>query len=524
MALPSGETMPTTATACETEFLRYLDHYCTSPSKAGGIDIDRGWATAAQARTDHARQLATRLGVGGYAELDAVAVPLQQAGFIGTSTKPRAMLRIWITSAGRQHVRTVAASPAPPQQFPPLGNPYHAGWLEATFALAALVTALAVVGFSLFMLARNQRFADPSLVVIARTIVSLAVAVLGATVPGFLQVGLKWKGLLIRAGGALALFVITYFFSPQAMPIPFPEDQLNRIEEQGNTTTKLLASVHDDLPARLELANQPLRTLHIKWTFHDAPLLARNLVNKGLSSAGQAMFQYQDLEDINADFDWMQCQRVLERSHALYPWLNYLATGKFEARPVLLLIPLDSSGSVMLPFGQLIGREVLEEATTADERNVAGGIEFQEETDIRRLNPKERKRDCITGFTGTIFVEDNDVTCWWSIPASSLKKMLDMTSRTDPVHAGFPARIQVVLISKIKDWPVQIDDVTVQEYWYNSDVLDPRPVAPAFAGNSELVLTPNNTKHATRYTMKLLRARETITWSISSCSSCMFVR
>jgi hypothetical protein len=44
---------------------------------------------------------------------------------------------------------------------------------------------------------------------------SLSIAVLGATVPGFLNVGWSGRGLAIRAGGALALFVLTFLLTPQ---------------------------------------------------------------------------------------------------------------------------------------------------------------------------------------------------------------------------------------------------------------------------------------------------------------------
>jgi hypothetical protein len=37
---------------------------------------------------------------------------------------------------------------------------------------------------------------------------------LGATIPGFLQVGWKGSGLAVRAGGALALFVLTFVYTP----------------------------------------------------------------------------------------------------------------------------------------------------------------------------------------------------------------------------------------------------------------------------------------------------------------------
>ena len=84
-------------------------------------------------------------------------------------------------------------------------------WERVCTALAAAL-GLSVM---LYLVVRNEPFRDPNLVVIARTILSLAIAVLGATVPGFLNVSWSGKGLVIRAGGALALFVLTFVLTPK---------------------------------------------------------------------------------------------------------------------------------------------------------------------------------------------------------------------------------------------------------------------------------------------------------------------
>jgi hypothetical protein len=73
---------------------------------------------------------------------------------------------------------------------------------------------LAVVSF---LLIRNQPIADKNLVVALRIILSMVIAVFGATVPGMLKVGFSAKGWTIRAMGALALFVITYMLTPEAL-------------------------------------------------------------------------------------------------------------------------------------------------------------------------------------------------------------------------------------------------------------------------------------------------------------------
>ncbi|WP_162801164.1 hypothetical protein [Azospirillum brasilense] len=80
--------------------------------------------------------------------------------------------------------------------------------------MAATLSALAIVGTAMGLLIRNEPIADPRLFFALRVIVSVAAAVLGATIPGFLQVRWSRGGLAVRAGGALALFVLTFVYTP----------------------------------------------------------------------------------------------------------------------------------------------------------------------------------------------------------------------------------------------------------------------------------------------------------------------
>lgn len=84
--------------------------------------------------------------------------------------------------------------------------------------ISAVVAAAACLGVLSFLLIRGEPFADPTLAAIARTFMSLAAAIFGASIPGFLHVGWSGGGLAIRAGGALALFVLTYFGTPHVVP------------------------------------------------------------------------------------------------------------------------------------------------------------------------------------------------------------------------------------------------------------------------------------------------------------------
>jgi hypothetical protein len=80
--------------------------------------------------------------------------------------------------------------------------------------IAVTVAALVIVGLAVFLLVRNQPIADPKLFFVFRVVLSLSAATLGASIPGFLNLRLSGGGLLVRAGGALALFVLTFVYTP----------------------------------------------------------------------------------------------------------------------------------------------------------------------------------------------------------------------------------------------------------------------------------------------------------------------
>jgi hypothetical protein len=91
----------------------------------------------------------------------------------------------------------------------------------------SLSAGLIVIAFVLFLVARNEPFADPNLVVEMRIVLSLAISTAGATLPGFLNVRYTLGGFSIRAAGALALFVLTFFGTPkvESLGLQLPDAQ-----------------------------------------------------------------------------------------------------------------------------------------------------------------------------------------------------------------------------------------------------------------------------------------------------------
>lgn len=83
---------------------------------------------------------------------------------------------------------------------------------EKIVVMGSLVPFLGLFGY---LLLRNTPI-DPSLMVPLRAVMSVLVAIFGAVVPGYINVGFTAKGITIRAFGAIALFVLTFVYTPTA--------------------------------------------------------------------------------------------------------------------------------------------------------------------------------------------------------------------------------------------------------------------------------------------------------------------
>ncbi len=101
--------------------------------------------------------------------------------------------------------------------------------------LIATFAALVVIGLAVYLLIRNQPINDARLFFVLRVILCFAAATLGATIPGFLDIQWSASGLAIRTGGALALFVLTYIYTPGAKS----SDGLKRFGEEVDQALRI---------------------------------------------------------------------------------------------------------------------------------------------------------------------------------------------------------------------------------------------------------------------------------------------
>jgi len=108
--------------------------------------------------------------------------------------------------------------------------------------VAAIGAALVIVALAVFLLIRNQPIADPRLFLMLRVVISFSAATLGATIPGFLELGWRGQGLAVRAGGALALFVLTFAYTPDLVTDQGAPGPQIRQESKGSLSPNIVGN------------------------------------------------------------------------------------------------------------------------------------------------------------------------------------------------------------------------------------------------------------------------------------------
>lgn len=75
-----------------------------------------------------------------------------------------------------------------------------------------------IVLFVMALVWRNTPFQDPNLAQMTRIILAVGCGILGACIPGFLNINYAVSGLAIRATGGMAVFLIAFFSAPDVLP------------------------------------------------------------------------------------------------------------------------------------------------------------------------------------------------------------------------------------------------------------------------------------------------------------------
>ncbi|KEQ08280.1 hypothetical protein [Pseudorhizobium pelagicum] len=211
-----------------------------------------------------------------------------------------------------------------------------------------------IVFFVMYLVIRDRPF-QPSLYQLVRIILSFAIGALVATVPGFLGVTLKGPGVAIRAGGGIAAFVLTYFFSPGTITsLQPPAGQLS-MDPLRVIDFRTLAG-----PGKTE---EERRASQMAVTF---PVVFRNSVDPAKSVSVEATNIEFSFAGEKYSYHWRDFVKMHEE--------NY---GKWLGKE-------DDAAPFALPAGQIIYKEILHVPKTGEIATWGAFIDT-----VDRIKPKE---------------------------------------------------------------------------------------------------------------------------------------
>lgn len=82
---------------------------------------------------------------------------------------------------------------------------------------AAFIATATLILIPVILVIRDEPIRSPGYYFVLRLVLGLSASLLGAAIPGFLNVDWSGRGLIVRIGGALALFSLAYLWTPGAL-------------------------------------------------------------------------------------------------------------------------------------------------------------------------------------------------------------------------------------------------------------------------------------------------------------------
>jgi hypothetical protein len=200
---------------------------------------------------------------------------------------------------------------------------------------------------------------------------------------------------------------------------------------------------------------QQLNSLGLRWTFNNVPSKYADLIAAANARLDELPDQRPDLfEEVHGDHLNL-LNDFTHRHRVLYPWINTLATGKWDDDgPSVLLLTLDSAYSSILPLGRLhYGEET---------KACSATIEFIEDYDqwLKMDSPLERKRFVgffeqfkNHGYYAHLENHEKQFVMKWDLGPGSLSQAIDRVPNQPVTTAALPEKIRIVILYAIKDIP-----------------------------------------------------------------------
>lgn len=207
-----------------------------------------------------------------------------------------------------------------------------------------LCVGVVIVFFILYLVYRDRPFASPELYQLMRIVLSLGVGIVGGTIPGFLRIKTDIAGTAIRAGGGLALFVLTFFFTPGSLPALTPPPA-------GQVSIDPIKAVDFRTLALPGASDEDRKRAQTAITMR---LVARSKVQPSLNNTIEGTTVHLTLGAKKYVFPWRDFVRMNEENFG--KWLGKeqeavpfsVASGQIADREIL------HTGDSILPWGEFL--------------------------------------------------------------------------------------------------------------------------------------------------------------------------
>jgi len=202
------------------------------------------------------------------------------------------------------------------------------------------------------------------------------VGVLGATIPGFLQVDYNGQGMSIRAGGALALFVLTFFGTPHvsALKLSAAEVEMDRIKQvdirtslgpEATAQERLDAPAYVTVPVSIRSIRQPSARATLDRTvvmFEDAAGKPQRLEWRNFVTMHEE--RYSVWLGIESDAHPVS----IDSGDILYREILHATASELRWRDAMTLLESSQRDTVKFKVAAHFGNQVIEQLCTVDAR------------------------------------------------------------------------------------------------------------------------------------------------------------
>jgi hypothetical protein len=252
-------------------------------------------------------------------------------------------------------------------------------------------------------------------------------------------------------------------------------------------------------------SGQRLRTFRLVWNMDGVNKALLEELSKAYTKVQQEINQ----SEYNHIRDWggyNELEEEVARHWQVYPWLNVLATGQWRRDPVLVLIPLDTSRSTMLPLGVANNNE-------NGDIDWAAGVELAHKDGDPFGGAPWSNRHRQFSTEALLAIKGTQVEVSWYFSASSFAAAIDRASQNIEINAVFPRELKIGILTNIEKLPVDSTNSALSNLlpWGMRKGENPPADGPNFV-KSTLVITPNDLPDlAAKYEMKRIGTKKIVT-------------